>query len=165
MGNLYPKTLYELVDMDRRTRDLYRAYPEIVLRDVVSQEGLQIRNLTIASLEILQAIRREAPHDLTHLDQFLSRALDTEHPGTIVPHDTDPVAVLKDLQLLHTDVKGLVEEYSKVIYNRVCLFDNPGAVEATFLLSSFERHRISRACWSSGSTAYFSMSIRPSLYY
>ncbi|KAF2817628.1 uncharacterized protein BDZ99DRAFT_20719 [Mytilinidion resinicola] len=147
MANLDPKTLYNLVDINRRTKDLYLAYPEMVLRSVASQEGLQLRNLTLACLEILQAVRRETPLDLKHLDQYLSRTLDTENPGSILPCDTNPIAVLKDLQILHTDVKDLVEEYSKEIHHRACLFDNPGAVEPNFVLSTFERHRISRACW------------------
>lgn len=130
--------------------ELYKTYPETILRCTTKNVSIQIRNLMFTTLKVVLCIETHEKHcNLTkkNFEMFMADNMDTADVYKGIKRDDNAIAVLETLCVLNEEVSSLVQAYATDDFTRAFCYDNPGAVVPPLLLSNTEMRRISRAVW------------------
>lgn len=148
MSHVGLHTLKSMTKSIPSVRRLYIEYPSSVIQDATSTMGHQISNLLLTTESLVTTIRAghtDSKPDLEDMDSFLSHSLDRGTLWKIFPKRNDALGALQTMCEIDAEVVGFVQDYAMDIYERACHRDKPDAIPAPLVLSSVEKHRLTRA--------------------
>ncbi|KAH7392826.1 hypothetical protein BKA66DRAFT_456970 [Pyrenochaeta sp. MPI-SDFR-AT-0127] len=149
LRNMDIHTLHTAINAIPYAKALYLRYPVTILQGATAAMGLQIRNLMMTTYGIIHRVNSGfsaySNETLNDMSTFLASRLDTDGPRDMFSFESNGLRVIEALCKLDAEISCHVEAYAFDAYSRACHHDNPGVAPPPLIISSIERHRITRA--------------------